>query len=79
MDCLSQQVLKAGIRRITGDALWETSFPKLVDTYKPYRKVLQVCANECGYGELADRFTQDGKFGIIMARIVSSSFWIVIS
>jgi len=65
-----RMIIKAAIRRVTGDAIGETAYPPLDDATKYFRRTLRRCALSLGANLYAARFAQDHHFGVVFGRVV---------
>ncbi|KAL0945165.1 hypothetical protein HGRIS_004316 [Hohenbuehelia grisea] len=66
-----QSVLRTAIRKSNTHDLFENAYPSTDGGFKHFRTILRTSARSLGYEKLADRFTRDTQFGIIIARPVS--------
>ncbi|KAL0954128.1 hypothetical protein HGRIS_005270 [Hohenbuehelia grisea] len=63
-----QSVLRTAIRKSNTHGLFENAYPSTDGGFKHFRTILRTLARSLGYEKLADRFTRDTQFGIIIAR-----------
>ncbi|KAL0949270.1 hypothetical protein HGRIS_009348 [Hohenbuehelia grisea] len=69
-----QSVLRTAIRKSNTHGLFENAYPSTDGGFKHFRTILRTSARSLGYEKLADRFTRDTQFGIIIARPVCYSY-----
>ncbi|KIJ91570.1 hypothetical protein K443DRAFT_14286 [Laccaria amethystina LaAM-08-1] len=66
-----RQIIRAAIRRVIGDAIFDHAYPSASDELTYYRKTLRSCARKLKYDDYAERFKTDLQFGIIVARLLN--------
>ncbi|KIJ93672.1 hypothetical protein K443DRAFT_125515 [Laccaria amethystina LaAM-08-1] len=66
-----RMIIKAAIRRVTGDAIGETAYSPLDDATKYFRRTLKRCAFSLGATLYASRFAQDHHFGVVFGRVLN--------
>lgn len=65
-----QTVIKAAIRKITGDALFLTAYPSAITLAAYLRDTLATTAKDLKLSSLSLRFQGDHKFGESISRVV---------
>lgn len=69
---LLQRIVKAAIRKVIGDAVFDTAYHSVDEQVKYNRKVLRSCARKLGANAYAHRFRVDHHFGVVIGRVVSA-------
>jgi hypothetical protein len=72
-----QAVIKAAIREVTGDALFETAYPSAVTVMDYYCDLLKRSAGSLNHLKLRVRFEKDRKFAEVISRVVRFSLVIL--
>lgn len=65
-----RQIIRAAIRQVIGDAIFDNAYPAAKGELTYYRKTLRSCARKLKHEDYAERFKTDHHFGVIVARLV---------